>query len=109
MSSYLGEGVKGRIAVLCKNRKSDILNLHQLNCTDNVFTGITDFLKNESRSFVIRKPILLRYYKITTKELTFISTELKVHLYAGLFTSWGEMKMNANSLLASSLRADFKT
>lgn len=62
-------------------------DLHQWSCTDSVSYRITKLFNTKWR-FFLKSWVDIRYQDISSDDFIFISTVLKVHLYAGLFTSW---------------------
>lgn len=69
--------------------------LSRLACINRI--ALTVFLIGLLNNFLIKyrfynQEANTRYWNNSTEELIFISTVLKVHLYAGLFTSWGKAR-----------------
>lgn len=69
--------------------------LSRLACINRI--ALTVFLIGLLKNFLIKyrfynQEANTRYWNNSTEELIFISTVLKVHLYAGLFTSWGKAR-----------------
>lgn len=70
-------------------------DLSRLACINRI--ALTVFLIGLLQNFLIKyrfynQEANTRYWNNSTEELIFISTVLKVHLYAGLFTSWGKAR-----------------
>lgn len=87
--------------------------MHQLNCTDNVLQELLNNFFLIKIDFVIRKSIILGYCKITTEELTFISTVLKSALICWfIYILWGKKKEckkgDGYFFLKERPKADFK-
>lgn len=64
--------------------------------------------------FFEKSGVDIRYQDISSDDFIFISTVLKVHLYAGLFTSWEKETANWREdgysfFFKKKVKADFKT
>lgn len=69
-----------------------VMDLHQLNCTDNVLHELPNIFFNKNR-FCNQKSVILGYCKMTTEELTFNSTVLKSALICWfIYILWGKEK-----------------